>query len=113
MTTTTSFDFFTPEQQYLYEISPGTILRIDRISYSAAHIHFTDNKGQKIATPKNVSIYTFDYQNTKRRVLLEPFQKEPVQKEYLLCWTENYEIEWNGEIKVVFKSKREWGITTG
>ena len=107
-TSASSFDFFKQEQQYSYEISPETILHIDRVSHSAACMYFTDNKGHKIAIPENVSVYTFDYQNTKRRVSLEP-----IYGAYMLCWTENYEIEWNGEIKMVCKSQRKWDFTTG
>lgn len=100
-----TFDFFNPKQEYFYEINPEIILCIKRISHSVAHLYFIDNCENRINIPTNLSIYSFDFQNISKRVLLEP-----IQQEYLLCWTENYEIEWSGEIKMVFQSQRQWDI---
>ena len=62
-----TFDFFNKEQQYSYEIFPGIIMKISRISHSVAHLYFRDNNGNKILPPKEFSLFTFDYENEKKK----------------------------------------------
>ena len=109
-TNKTTFDFYKQEQKFMFEINPGTILHIHRISHSVAHLYFTDSLGIRIPVGSIFAVYSFDFQNLKKRVLVE---RDPVSNNYLLCWTEKYEMEWNGEIKLVLQSQRQWDIITG
>lgn len=49
---------------------------------------------------------TRSLQNRKKRVLQPPIDKQ----HYELCWTDNYEFEYNNEIFADIYSQRQWRI---
>lgn len=90
------------------QILPDIMVHLDRTSHSVAVIYFTDNQNPKkyIPIPKGIVVYTYDFQDTKRRVIQEPINSSS----YGLCWTENYEVEYNGKIILELKNKRCWDV---
>ena len=102
-----NFNFTNMNQSYIYSVTSNIILHIHRISYSVAMLYFTDEINNPINIPTGITIYTCDFQNMDSRIILPP---TPSQK-YALCWTDSYEIEFNGEIVLNITNKRTWSIT--
>lgn len=50
-------------------------------------------------------VYTYDYTNNNKRVLLNS-----IKQEYALCWTDDYEIELNKNVLINIKNQRKWNI---
>lgn len=98
------FDFM-KECEYVY-IDSYANFRIKRIHHSVAILYFTDEMSNKINIPNGVVVYTSDYQNSEKRVILKP-----IDESYHLCWTDDYIVELNEIILINIKSQRKWIIS--
>lgn len=103
-----TFNFSKPHNQYVHVIKRELLVHIHRISHSVASLTFTDECNNKVPIPDEIKVYTFDYNKKQSKVILEP----SLNNDYALCWTENYTVEWNGEIVVNLQNKRSWKITS-
>jgi len=103
-----NFHFSKSDNEYIHAIHPGLLLHIDRLSHSVASLPFTDEYNNKVPIPTEIRVYTFDFNKTQSKVIVGP----SLNNDYALCWTDNYTVEWNGEIVVNIKNKRSWKITS-
>ena len=103
-----NFHFSNPTNEYIHAIHPGLLVHIVRISPSVASLSFTDEYNNKVPIPKEIRVYTFDFTKTQPKVILRP----SLNNDYALCWTDNYTVEWNGEIVLNIKNNRYWKITS-
>lgn len=101
-----TIDFLKEDQEQIkVNIEENLFVNIIKISHSVAQMYFSDENDKKL-WKDDIKVYTFDFENKKRRVI-----HEPINKDYLLCWTENYDIELNNEIKMKIKSQRKMEIS--
>jgi hypothetical protein len=100
----TIFNFKFSDNTFIRSITPNIVLHIERLTYSVAVLHFTDELNQKINIPASIQIYVFDYQTNKKLVI------NPIKQVYTLCWTENYEIEFNEKNVLKLTNQRSWSI---
>jgi hypothetical protein len=103
-----NFHFSDPNNLYIHSIHPKWKVCIKRISHSVALLYFRDNCNDKVPIPPEIQVYTFDYNKKQPKVILQP----SIINDYTLCWTDNYTVEWNGEIVLNIKNKRSWKITS-
>lgn len=101
------FDFSMINNQYTYTINENILLRIKQLSNSIAVLYFTDEIGNKINIPTGLVVYTYDFQNTEKKIIKQLFIQD-----YTLCWTNNYIIELHGNIVIDIKSQRCWNIVS-
>jgi len=101
----TTFDFTTTDNEYIYNMDSTTILHVKRINHSVAVLYFTDEMSNKIDIPDNIVIYTYDYQNTNKKVI-----QKAIRQDYLLCWTDDYVVELNNIELINIKNQRKWNI---
>ncbi len=94
--------------QYLSTTSKGIdiFLRMKRIESSLATLYFTDEDNNILEIPKNIVIYTYN-NYTAERVVLKPLPNVP---RYVLCHTDDYEIEYYSQIILSLKPQRVWKI---
>ena len=102
----TTFDFAMKESEYVYDISSNIKLCIKRINHSVAILYFTDEMSNMINIPDGIVVYTFDYQNTQKRVSIKP-----TNKTYALCWTDDYTIQLNNNVLINITNQRKWVIS--
>lgn len=101
----TEFDFNKTSNEYSCNINSNTILHINRINHSVAVLYFTDVINNKINIPSTIVVYTYDYQNTNKKVV-----HNSIKQEYMLCWTDDYTIELNKNVLINIKNQRKWNI---
>lgn len=99
------FDFSETNEEFIMYMDSYTILHITRISNSIAVLYFTDEKGIKINIPNDIIVYTYNYEDTKNKVI-----QKNINQEYALCWTDNYTIECGEEELINIKNQRKWNI---
>jgi hypothetical protein len=96
---------FIPKNQYFHFITPEMILHIECSNRGVSSLYFTDKEHQKINIPETIQVYTYDYQDTKKRILLQPYSSM-----YFLGYTDHYDIEYQGKRVFQLKNKRCWDI---
>jgi hypothetical protein len=104
-----TFDFKQGDRysDYVYKIDTNIFLHIKRASHAVAILYFTDDAAtNKINIPNGIIVYTYDYQNKHKKVVYEP-----IRQEYVLCWTDNYTIEFNECVLINLQNQRKWHIT--
>ena len=101
----TSFDFISHDSEYIYNINSHIILHITRINNGVALLYFTDEDSNKINIPNNIIVYTYDFQDNNKQILLKP-----IKENYALCWTDNYIIELDKNVLINIKNQRKWNI---
>ena len=100
------FDFKS-ECEYFYDHDNTNVhLYIKRINHSVATLYFIDEMNNKINIPDGVVIYTTDYQNSEKRVNINP-----IDGYYSLCWTDDYIVELNKKVLINIKSQRKWIVS--
>jgi hypothetical protein len=100
------FDFKIGEKEYTYDVNTSIKLHIIRTNNSVAVMYFSDERSDKINIPEGIIVYTYDYQTNKRII------QKSLNKEYVLCWTDDYEIELNGNVLINIRNQRKWNITS-
>ena len=108
MNKSSTFDFNTTENDYHfhYIVDKNIIMHLIRINHAVACIYFTDKDFNETLVPQGIQIYSFDFQNTSQKILISPIE---ITK-YVLCWTDNYEIEFNGKQIMCIENQRTWNI---
>lgn len=81
----------------------GPILRIERYSFSLAHVYFLNDQGVKVAVPKSFSI--FDTTNNVE------IKKVSNTESFFLCWTDNYIFSYYSSQILKLSNTREWSIS--
>ena len=104
MSSLSSFSF-TSYSEYNYEITQNVFLHIYRYNRDVAIIQFIDEKGNKINIPKGFIVYIKDY-GTKKTLIHRPHSNN-----YILCWREDYKIEYNGKLLLDITNNRNWDIS--
>lgn len=99
------FDFKS-DCEYFYDHDTNVQLYIKRINHSVATLYFIDEMNNKINVPDGVVIYTTDYQNSEKRVIINP-----IDEYYSLCWTDDYIVELNKKVLINIKNQRKWFIS--
>ena len=102
------YDFdFMRTCEYLYSPDDsGISLCIKQVNNSVAVLNFIDDDCNKVNIPEGIVVYTTDYQNSEKKVILKP-----IDEYYSLCWTDDYIVEFNKKIIINVKSQRKWMIT--
>ena len=100
-----TFDFTKTDNEYVYPVGSNMILHIKRVNHGVAVLYFTDEMSNKINIPEGIVVYTFDYQDTIKKI-----KQKPIKQDYALCWTDNYTIEYNQIEIVSTNSERKWKI---
>jgi hypothetical protein len=100
-----TFDFTKTDNEYVYNMGSNMILHIKRINHGVAVLYFTDELNNKINIPDGIKVYTFDYQDTIKKII-----QKPIKQDYPLCWTDNYTIEYKQIEIVSVNSQRKWKI---
>jgi len=100
----TTFDFTTTDNKYFYNMNSTNILLIKRINHSVAVLYFMDEMNNKIDIPDNIVIYTYDYQTNKKIIL------NAIRQAYLLCWTDDYIVEFDKIELIKINNQRKWNI---
>lgn len=101
-----TFDFFGTNEKHIYTVNSDLHLHIKQTSNSAAILYFTDAADNTIVIPSGIIVYTFDFQNKQKRVILKPID----DKYYALCCTDDYIVELNGIVILEINSQRKWSI---
>lgn len=96
---------FNIKNEYICNINSKIILHIECINQSVSVLFFTDEMNNKIDIPNGIIVYTYDYQNIKNKVALTI---EP--NYYILSFSDNYDIEFNGKIILNITNQRNWNI---
>ena len=99
------FDFMS-DCEYFYDHDSNVHLYIKRINHSVAVLYFIDEMNNKINIPDDVVVYTTDYQDCKKRVIINP-----IDEYYHLCWTDDYTVELNKKVLINVKNQRKWIIS--
>ena len=102
-----TFDFTKKDNKYKYNMGSNIILNIKRINHSVAVLYFTDEMSNKINIPDDIVIYTYDYEDTNKKIILKA-----IKEECPLCWTDNYTIEYKKIEILSINSQRKWNIYT-
>jgi hypothetical protein len=100
-----TFDFTKTDNEYVYNMASNMILHIKRMNHGVAVLYFTDELNNKINIPDGIKVYTFDYQDTIKKII-----QKPIKQDYPLCWTDNYTIEYKQIEIVSVNSQRKWKI---
>jgi hypothetical protein len=100
-----TFDFTKIDNEYIYNIDSNMILHIKRTNYSVAVLYFTDKMSNKINIPNEIIVYTYDYQDTNKKMI-----QKVITQDYALCWTDNYTIEYKKIEILSLNSQRKWNM---
>jgi hypothetical protein len=103
----TLFDLTNPKDKFIHQIDPKIIIHIDHFSYFLGILYFTDEMNHKINIPDGISIYSYNIENEKTKVM-----HNIAKQEYPLCWYESYEVKWYKNILLTIKNERKWKITS-
>ena len=88
-------------------IEPDVCVFIKCLTRSVASLTIHDMNGCGM-NGAPLAIYTTDPW-TQMRTKVDPIEPKPVI--YVLCYTESYEIEWNGNVKITISPNRTWCVT--
>ena len=94
-----------PQNKYSHFITPDILLHIECANRGTSSLYFTNKENQKIDIPTTIQVYTYDYQDTKKRILLQPCSSM-----FFMGHTDHYDIEYQGQIVFQLKNKRCWDI---
>lgn len=101
MTNTFSFDY--SDEHHRYKISSNIVLHLCRETHSHALLYVTDESEDVISLPDELIVWAKEFQN-----------KNIIQMQhangYVLCWTNDYTIEFNGKVVLEITNKRVWDI---
>ena len=100
-----TFDFTNTDNEYIYNMGSNIILHIKRNCHSVAVLYFTDEMCNKINIPDGIVVYTYDFQDTNKKIILKA-----IKQDYPLCWTDNYKIEYNKIQFLSLNCQRKWDI---
>jgi hypothetical protein len=100
------------EQLYFKDITENIRLNIEKETETIAVLYFTqlsDEMDNEIITnidiPEGIKVYTYD--EKKEKIVENPMKNS---QQYILCWTENYIIEYNDNCLCKIISKKSWDI---
>lgn len=91
------------QNEYYTYIDSDLILHIENISNTVAMLYFTDDMENEIPIPKGLFVYSRDTNLT----IQSPYKN----KQFVLCWANNYVVKFNGETILIINSPRIWDIT--
>jgi plasmid replication initiation protein len=103
---TTTFSFATTDCKYSKKIDENIVLNLYRTTHAVAILHFTDEMRNRINIPPGLKVYTEHYQTGK--IVLQ----KPIEEIYALCWSDDYQIEYNNTVVLNIKTNRTWDITS-
>ena len=95
------FDLKITNNEYSVNLNEIGKLFVKQYNSSIAVLYFTDYLNNKINIPEKINVFTYDLDNKKILV-------NPNKNEYLLCFTEKYEIEHDNFTIFVFEPQRKW-----
>ena len=100
-----TFDLTKTDNEHMYTMSSNMILHIKRMNHGVAVLYFTDNMSNKINIPEDIVVYTYDYQDTNKKIV-----QKAIQQDYPLCWTDNYTVEYKKIQILSLNTQRAWNI---
>ena len=74
--------------------------------FRSALVYFTDKLDNIIDIPAEIKIYTFDEG-------IRHEQKRLDKQYYGLCWSDNYDVEFEGSRLLTIENQRQWNISVG
>ena len=102
----TIFNFMQTDCEYSCNITLYIKLYIKRINHAIAILYFIDELNNKINIPDGIVVYTMVYsENIQKKVI------NPIDNNYILCWTDDYIVELNKKTKLNIKNQRKWIIS--
>lgn len=102
----TTFDFVIADNEYINSINSSINLHIKRINNSIAVLYFTDKMNNNISIPNGLVVYTYDFQTNDKTVYASS------DRDYILCWTDDYVIELNKNVILSINNQRKWNIVS-
>lgn len=108
---TAIFNFEVNKQQFFFKnVTDNIILHLVKASESVAVLYFSkisdiSNEKINIEIPEGIQVYTYNERNQK---ILEKPVKDSQQ--YVLCWTDDYVVEYHDTTLCKMISKRAWDI---
>lgn len=107
-----NFDFLPKNQYSTYVKTDGSIqLTIECVHHGASYLYFKNESNERIRIPDGIKVYTYDSENSKKRILLNKMNENGEYDGYALCYTDKYDIEWEGKILLKLNPKRSWTIS--
>ena len=100
-----TFHFTKTDNELMYTMGSNMILHIKRMNHGVAVLYFTDDMSNKINIPEDIVVYTYDYQDTNKKIVQKAFKQD-----YPLCWTDNYTVEYKKIQILSLNSQRAWNI---
>jgi hypothetical protein len=94
------------DSHFVRKIDENVIIHIDRYSNSVSQLYFSDEDNTRIPIPAKLLIITKDHATSTRTVA------EPIRDIYALCFTEEYEVLYEGTAVLSMKPLRGWNITS-
>jgi hypothetical protein len=104
MNSKTALYFANSESNFVHKIDENIIIHIERHSNSVSKLYFSDEDNTRIPIPSNFMIITKDPATSMRTVA------EPIRDIYALCFTEEYEVLYEGTAVLSMKPVRGWNI---
>ena len=98
---------FNNDEEFIYTIATTIHLHIKRVSDGVAELYFTGESGYRIKIPIDIQIYSYDPKNNKKRYIIIPLK----ENNYVLGWTDNYDVDYNNKTLLTIKNQRQWIIS--
>ena len=75
---------------------------------SLAILYFINENAEKIDIPEGICVYEYDKETVGKRVILKKVSNSQM---FVLCYTDDYDITYNGKVIHKIESQRSWKIT--
>ena len=98
--------FANSDSHFVHKIDEHIIIHIERYSNSVSRLYFSDEANTHIPIPPKLLIITKDHATSTRMVA------EPMRDMYALCFTEEYEVLFEGASILSMQPLRGWNITS-
>ena len=83
-------------------LADGVTLRIEKIGPAIAKVYFVDNAFTEIPIPQGLQIH-----DVSNNVAVLPVRQLQF---FVLAWTDNYNIIFNGDIIIELATHRQWSL---
>lgn len=94
--------------KFTFRVDVDCNLRIEVLNNSVARLYFINDAGQKVDIPQGIVVYTADVMADVKRCVVQPH----VNQEFILGWTDSYEITRYKSVILNIQTMRQWNITS-
>lgn len=92
------------QSHFIHKINEHLSIHIERYSNSVSQLYFSDEDNERIPIPAKLLIITKDHATATRMVA------EPIRDMYALCFTEEYDVLYEGATVLSMKPLRGWNL---